>query len=337
VSNLVVQKSLTGLLLLLAVVARFAFEAYERYVRRDHPNAWAIAHSSEVKSALNISAVVFGLVFAFFSPEFRALNMGLKVALLVIALAVARIWVAWGERDEALAGQAGQQSRSSLVPSRASARELSNSGLVALALVFFIIKPFAVAAFWIPSESMVSTLLVSDRVVVNRFAYRFMSPRRGDIVVFKAPPTADPEGKEFIKRLVGLPGDRIRIRDGQLYVNGQAVSEPYIRERPNRNFPREDFGPAGRTITQYDIMTHLPVEFTIRGGDVIVPEGHYLMLGDNRNHSHDGRDWGFVPEDNIIGRAMFIFWPPGRVRGLYAPDVSYDAGRNGEPVLGGSY
>ena len=335
-TNVEVVKSLIGLLLLVAVVARSAFEAYERYVRRDHPGAWAISHSSEVKSGLNIFAAVFGVVFIF-SPQFRAMSMIWKVVLVTAALIVARIWVVWAERDEELSGQTGQQPRSPLLPSRASARELNNSLLVALALVFFIIKPFAVAAFWIPSTSMVGTLLVSDRVVVNRFAYRFMSPRRGDIVVFKPPPTADKEGKEFIKRLIGLPGDRIRITNGQLYVNGQAVSEPYIRERPNRNFPRVSFGPGERIFTQYDSVTGLPVQLTIRDGDVIVPEGHYFMLGDNRNQSHDGREWGFVPEGNIIGRAMFIFWPPGRVRVLYAPDVTYGPGRNGEPVLGGSY
>lgn len=182
--------------------------------------------------------------------------------------------------------------------------EFVDSALIALALVFFIIRPFVIQAFYIPSRSMEDTLKINDRILVNRFIYRYLGPRRGDIVVFKAPPKAletssgSPEEKDFIKRLIGLPGDRIRVRDGYVEINGQRQDEPYIRERPLYTYPApEDYMEAT-----------LPID----GDEVVVPQGAYFVLGDNRNQSHDGHRWGFVPRENVLGKALLVFfsWPP---------------------------
>ncbi len=152
--------------------------------------------------------------------------------------------------------------------------------LVAFVLVFGFVRPFVVEAFYIPSESMVPTLEVGDRVLVNKFIYRFTEPDRGDIVVFER------EGQDLIKRVVALPGDRISVRDGTLYVNGETRNEDYL----NQEFPDlSSFGP------------------------VTVPEGRVFVMGDNRANSRDSRFIGPIPEEDIQGEAFLRFWPPGRI------------------------
>lgn len=174
-------------------------------------------------------------------------------------------------------------------PYRALMLELCDSLLIAFALVFFLIKPFVVAAFYIPSGSMRPTLLERDRVLVNKFVYRLSQPRRQDIIVFKAPreATMGDQQKDFIKRLIGLPGERIEVRsyDG-VYINGVKLNEPYIGPLQT---PDYDYGPAE------------------------VPPGHYFVMGDNRRDSNDSHRWGFLDRHNVLGRAMVIFWPPQRI------------------------
>jgi signal peptidase I len=131
----------------------------------------------------------------------------------------------------------------------------------------------------VESISMQPTLYPGDYVIVNKLAYRFKgNPERGDVIVFRYPP--NPEAIPYIKRVIGLPGDQIHIADGKVYVNGQAVVEPYL------------------------------VVSTNRGGDWTVPAGQLFVMGDNRNNSSDSRSWGFVPLENIIGRAELIYLPP---------------------------
>ena len=134
----------------------------------------------------------------------------------------------------------------------------------------------------------------SDRVLANRFIYHFRDPKRGEIVVFKTPPAAQVAcsgvvggtgGDTFVKRLVGLPGDRWREQDGFIYINGEKLDEPYVK--PERR--------DADTIPEKTI-----------------PKGEYLMLGDNRSSSCDSRRWGTVPRDNLIGPVFAIYWPPGR-------------------------
>ncbi len=156
--------------------------------------------------------------------------------------------------------------------------------LVAFALVFGFVRPFVLEAFYIPSESMVPTLEVGDRVFVNKFVYRFWEPERGDIIVFSS---VEGEGEDLIKRVIGVPGDRIAIRNGVLHVNGEPQKETYLRD----GRPLDD-GPNGPT--------------KLRKGEV-------FMMGDNRANSRDSRFFGPVPIENIEGEAFATFWPPWRI------------------------
>jgi signal peptidase I len=138
----------------------------------------------------------------------------------------------------------------------------------------------------VESVSMQPTLYAGDFVIVNKLAYQFSPvPRRGDVIVFKYPP--DPETTPYIKRVIGLPGDQIHIADGKVYINGQLMFEPYLK-----------------------VVTKL-------GGDWTVPEGQLFVMGDNRNNSSDSRKWGFVPLENIIGRAELIYLPPQHIALLH--------------------
>ena len=156
--------------------------------------------------------------------------------------------------------------------------------LISFALVFGFVRPVIAAPFYVGSGSMVPTLMVWDRILINKLAYDFAEPQRGDIVLFESP-----EGGEepLIKRVVGLPGETIEVRAGRLYVDGRRQREPYVNDHL-RNV-QSSYGPTG------------------------VPRGHYFMMGDNRGNSADSRVFGPVPEENLIGEALFRFWPPGRV------------------------
>jgi signal peptidase I len=163
--------------------------------------------------------------------------------------------------------------------------EWAKSLIIALALAF-LIRQFLFAIFMVDGESMVPTLQNAERLVVNKIVYDIHKPEYNDIVVFKYP--ADPS-KDFIKRVIGLPGDKIEIHDFKVFRNGQELSEPYINE------------PTGTA-----------------NGVYVVPEGHVFVMGDNRNYSKDSRDpsVGYVPFDAIIGRAEVVWWPLGNMRTL---------------------
>ncbi|HEV8045776.1 MAG TPA: signal peptidase I, partial [Rubrobacter sp.] len=154
---------------------------------------------------------------------------------------------------------------------------------VSFALVFGFVRPFVMEAFWIPSGSMIPTLQINDRVLVNKFIYRFTEPERGDIVVFQSVESSD---QDLIKRVVGLPGDEIAVRNGNLFVNGDPQKEPYT----NKNLPDVSF--FAKTT---------------------VPRNHVFVMGDNRGNSQDSRVFGPLPKKNIEGEAFLRFWPPGRI------------------------
>jgi signal peptidase I len=200
--------------------------------------------------------------------------------------------------------------------SRAYALEFIDSGIIAVLLIFCIVRPFFLQAFLIPSGSMHPTLLEGDRIFVNKLVYFTRWPKHGEIVVFHAPPWADPEERDFIKRVMGLPGDRISVHDGKVFRNGQPLKEPYIAATPDYEWPTDQFAllkPGGKP------------QRVIQDGEITVPQGMVLVMGDNRNESNDSHAWRalgsdgnsypcpFVPEERIIGRSMFIFWPPGRI------------------------
>lgn len=150
---------------------------------------------------------------------------------------------------------------------------------LALLIRFFIAEPR-----YIPSDSMVPTLQVRDRLIVEKVSYRLHPPVTGDIVVFDPPPQLQLQGyakdQAFIKRVIGQPGQTVKITNGKVYVNDQPLQEPYIAEPPE-----------------------------YRWGPQTVPAGAVFVMGDNRNNSNDSHVWGFLPTSNIIGRAWLRFWP----------------------------
>jgi signal peptidase I len=154
------------------------------------------------------------------------------------------------------------------------------------------IQSFVARSYYIPSGSMLPTLQINDRLIVDKISYRFANPVRGDIVVFD-PPAKLGFKDAFIKRVIGLPGDRVEVKNGKVYVNDKALSEKYIEEAPSYTWSSMSLTPDG-----------------------IVPEGHYLVLGDNRNNSYDGHYWGFIPKDRIVGKAVVRFWPIDRAGGI---------------------
>ncbi|MGE4478381.1 MAG: signal peptidase I [Deferribacterales bacterium] len=158
--------------------------------------------------------------------------------------------------------------------------------LVVAVVIAMVIKGLLLQTYTIPSESMYSTLKVGDFLVLNRLEYIFSGPEKGDVVVFEYP--LEPN-KDFIKRVIGTPGDRIKMIDKQLYINGELQNEEYRRVNSQEPLPA-----AISTKDNFE-------EFT-------VPEGKYFMMGDNRDNSYDSRFWGFVDEDKIKGKALMIYW-----------------------------
>ena len=154
---------------------------------------------------------------------------------------------------------------------------------LAIALGF---HTFVAQVRYIPSESMEPTLAVGDKLIVEKLSYNFHAPEQGDIVVFKATPAlkAQTLKEDLIKRVIGLPGDVVEVKGSQVFVNGQALDEPYVAESAGYGY-----GPA------------------------TVPPEEYFVLGDNRNHSYDSHYWGFVPRENIIGHAALRFYPLTRM------------------------
>jgi signal peptidase I len=195
------------------------------------------------------------------------------------------------------------------------------ASLAAVLVTGLFIITFVVQAFEIPSSSMEHTLEIGDHVFVNRIQFApkssWMGPllpyravRRGDIVVFLAP--CEP-GLYVVKRIMGVPGDRIHLRNGVVYRNGEELKEPYVIHsqdsslypNPYRdNFPAVSPSESGSVYPCWE--TELPTH--IQGDDLVVPPGHYFGMGDNRDVSLDSRYWGFIPQENVIGRPMFIYW-----------------------------
>ena len=192
---------------------------------------------------------------------------------------------------------------------KSTLREYFESIVIAVILALFI-RTFVVQAFKIPTGSMENNLLIGDHLLVNKFALgptassleRALLPvgtiKRGDVVVFKYP--EQPE-RDFIKRIIGLPGDTLQLKQKKVYVNGTPLDEPYVHflEAPGS-------GGSLSEVTSFDVRENY--------GPVTVPADHYFAMGDNRDNSADSRYWGFLPRDYVKGRALVIYW-------------SYEAGR----------
>lgn len=161
-------------------------------------------------------------------------------------------------------------------------------------ILAMVLRTFVIEGRLIPSGSMLPTLQLQDRVLVNKFIYRFKEPQRGDVIVFN-PPEEIKADKPYIKRLIGLPGETIHIKEGKVFVNGRVLSEPYIAEAPNYEY-----------------------------GPVVVPPGCLFMLGDNRNQSFDSHMWNaWLTRDRLLGKAFVIYWPPGEISDLKR-EVSFE-------------
>jgi signal peptidase I len=192
----------------------------------------------------------------------------------------------------------------------------SMQSLLGTVVIAIFVITFIVQAFQIPSESMENTLLVGDYLLVDKLCYGgtglgdhlmpYQKISRGDVIVFHYP--VDPQ-QHFVKRVIGVPGDRLRLVNKTVFINGKALNEPYVRfmEPPNNlfrdNFPRTDVPAFG-----LDGKWWLEMRKLVEDGQLIVPQGHYFVMGDNRDDSQDSRYWGFVPRENIVGRPLLIYW-----------------------------
>lgn len=188
-------------------------------------------------------------------------------------------------------------------------KEWMNAGLWAVVIALFVMS-FIIQAFKIPTGSMEDTLLIKDHLFVGKFIYgirvpfnkekrvlRIKKPSRSEIVVFEYP--KDPS-KDYIKRCIGLPGDTVEIKNKKVYINGEMLDEPYAVHKDPKIYPNAMYVP--NNIKDRDNF-----------GPVIVPEGEYFMMGDNRDFSSDSRFWGPLPEKFIKGKALVKYWPPSRI------------------------
>jgi signal peptidase I len=195
---------------------------------------------------------------------------------------------------------------------KSTLREYFESIVIAVILALFV-RTWVVQAFKIPTGSMENNLLIGDHLLVNKFVFgptmtavdRALLPvrdiRRGDIVVFKYP---DEPERDFIKRVIGLPGDTLELKAKKVYVNGQPLDEPYVHFLTPAS--------EGAEITSADVRE--------RYGPVTVPEGQYFVMGDNRDNSQDSRYWGFLPRHYVKGKALMIYWSYESGREDYVED-----------------
>ncbi|MBW3623270.1 MAG: signal peptidase I [Armatimonadetes bacterium] len=159
-------------------------------------------------------------------------------------------------------------------------RAAVEAALLALLLLFLLIRPFILEPFYIPSNSMVPALKDGDRILASKLSFRWGEPRRGEVVVFYGAEDSGHAEEIFVKRIIGLPGEHVYISEGKVFIQGMPLDEEYLHGIPYGNY-----------------------------GPYRVPEGTYFMLGDNRNDSRDSRFWGSIPRENLIGRAACVFWP----------------------------
>jgi signal peptidase I len=205
-----------------------------------------------------------------------------------------------------------------------SVAELSESVVLAGIFIFLLVRPFCAQAYYIPSESMEPVLgghdagqsqtgeiyhdTIHDHLFVDKLTYRFREPRRGEIVVFRAPKAADVEGgytreNTLIKRIVGVPGDVVQIKTGQVWIDGRPMSTPICNARAS-NAPCVKERMADYASDGAPFAVDAPLK---------LGPGEYFMMGDNRNHSRDSRFWGPLTRDRIVGKAAVRFWPLNRL------------------------
>ena len=194
----------------------------------------------------------------------------------------------------------------------------SIAGIASVLVVGLFILTFVLQHFEIPSSSMEQTLLIGDHVFVDRLTpldrgklgwlLPYRGIHRGDTAVFLTPNPAE-QGMYLVKRIIGVPGDRIRLHNGVVYLNGVRQAEPYVVRNGTYDTYRDEF-PSALSYGIGQLATGWPatLESSIQNGEVVIPPDHYFAMGDNRDNSLDSRYWGFVPKENIIGRPLVVFW-----------------------------
>jgi len=335
---------------------------------------------------------------SFFSQILMQMENPVVVGVLVaITLVIRFIWMRHRRQHPLSAAPARQEGRAN-TPAASHQRkdpvlEIIDTLLIALVLVFGIVRPYLLQTFFIPSESMVPTLKVSDKLIVNKFVLRNRMPARGEVIVFQPPveameggptgelyrlrrwmvenpgalekinpylaqkinvnalPQVPTRREDYIKRVVGEPGDRVNVvPDDGVYINGKLIAEPFIPEGWSHGsfvFPaptaapgpppdlRQRLSQTSDGLLQQQIATQTESEFSAwlyawynyehlykqriepyvnAQGEFVVPKNHVLVMGDNRDNSFDGRYWGLVPREAIRGRAISTFWPLNRLK-----------------------
>ncbi len=209
-------------------------------------------------------------------------------------------------------------------------------------IAFVLIEGTLGQARVIPSASMENTLLIGDHLIVSRFGYDaglpftswhvplWRNPRRQQVVIFRAPLPGSPD---FVKRVIGQPGDKIAIKKGMVYVNDQPLDEPYVvREVTGGNSANsiaDNYPPAPSELWRFGLQSDWAVQIGnfIHDGEIVVPPGRYFVMGDNRDNSYDSRFWGFVPRSSIVGTPLFVYmsidapeevWEPGHIGERFA-------------------
>jgi signal peptidase I len=201
-----------------------------------------------------------------------------------------------------------------------------NLPTVAVAILLAVgVRIFVAEPRFIPSSSMEPTLLIDDRLIIDKLSVRWRKPERGEIIVFNPPnnPIVPDATKVYIKRVIGLPGDRISIHDGKVFINDAPLNEPYIAAPPNYTLPTQDDALCPSCFRPDNVQSGKEQSGKEQSGKeqsgkqqsgkqhpfFTVPNGKYWVMGDNRNNSLDSHAWGFMPEENLVGRATFRYWP----------------------------
>jgi signal peptidase I len=173
--------------------------------------------------------------------------------------------------------------------------------LMAVLLFTVLLRTYVVQSFYIPSPSMVPTLAVGDRIMVNKLSYDLHAVHRGDIVVFKRPPLETQDFPDLVKRVIGLPGESISTKDGHVYINGKVLNEPWLPSGPQSY--------TGALPDDQYPQFNMP-------GPVKIPADNYFVMGDNRTDSEDSRFFGPIPGSLIVGRAVAVVWPLSQAKGI---------------------
>lgn len=274
------------------------------------PDAGQVLRRTAVEALFDLSYIDIGLLAWFLAPYFglpvaTAATAGLSLGGLVALLDPLR--VAFRADRRAIHDLAGGTFvlRTAGQPVRHLATVAVLAFLLPQALMFFLGRPYLIEAYYVPSGSMEHTIEIGDRILANKLVHRLRPPLRSEIIMFESPKWVSPGEKPtiFVKRVVGIAGDRLRVHNGRLYRNGKPVDEPYTLSAPDYEWP----------------------DGAADGAEVTVPEGHVVVFGDNRNNSNDSHAWErtsedgrkvekapFLPESSIRGKLAFRFWPPDR-------------------------